>query len=600
MLFLLTHQLVSPSLHAHVCGLQPGKGSNQQDSDSGGCNRLDNDQSDCSSPPTPTPRPRRCHRVLQSSLSTTTSSSSPTSSLSPSSSPVSRSFSPFSKSHPLSPFSSSSGQMLIHGKLAHLNQSRQQQQFNSSHTSANLCNTPFKICSIKAWENAKSQSFYARDNVCNFIKWCRFLQVREAVIFESEDLVLHNNQRNVILCLLEVARIVCTKYGFVHVPGLVQLEKEIDQEIEREEQAKQQAGNNCNNGNDCHHYQDVAVEAIEPASKPLLRDSHTDPSSAKSQCDMQTTTDSLHTGKHLVDNWSSTDCGRSPSPAASSISMTSGTVSEIASTPDPVPRHQDDQSIGSAASSQSSDPRIKASQLDQKVMLIAKSFYGKKHNRIQRLEEGKYRISGKIVFVRLLRDRHVMVRVGGGWDTLPHFLERHGLEEDISAVDISPSDLLPMDTRPSETKRRDYNSPLLNKSLSTILFKSPSASNSFASAAPLASPLSPSLSQMPQALDMGSPPGACITSSSALSKSSSASSHSQLARSVSVNAHTTVPKVQRVNGSRSSIPTTPGSSLRSSASPMYRSPSASSIPILLRRCSSSAPLSRRTASRQVN
>jgi hypothetical protein len=40
--------------------------------------------------------------------------------------------------------------------------------------------------------------------------------------------------------------------------------------------------------------------------------------------------------------------------------------------------------------------------------------------------------------------------------------------------------------------------------------------------------------------------------------------------------------------------------LRSSASPMYRSPSASSIPVLLRRCSSSAPLNRRIAPRQVN
>lgn len=87
---------------------------------------------------------------------------------------------------------------------------------------------------VKCWENAKSQSFYARDNVCNFIKWCRFLSVREAVLFESEDLVLHNNQRNVVLCLLEVARIACTQFAFSPAPGLVQLEQEIDHEIELE------------------------------------------------------------------------------------------------------------------------------------------------------------------------------------------------------------------------------------------------------------------------------------------------------------------------------------------------------------------------------
>lgn len=89
--------------------------------------------------------------------------------------------------------------------------------------------------SLKCWETAKSRSFYARDNVCNFIKWCRFLAVREAVIFESEDLVLHNGQRNVVLCLLEVARIACTKHSFSPTPGLVQLEQEIDQQIQKEE-----------------------------------------------------------------------------------------------------------------------------------------------------------------------------------------------------------------------------------------------------------------------------------------------------------------------------------------------------------------------------
>lgn len=87
---------------------------------------------------------------------------------------------------------------------------------------------------VKCWENARSQSFYARDNVCNFIKWCRFLRVREAVIFESEDLVLHNNPRNVVLCLLEVARIACTRYSFSPAPGLVTLEQDIDAQIEKE------------------------------------------------------------------------------------------------------------------------------------------------------------------------------------------------------------------------------------------------------------------------------------------------------------------------------------------------------------------------------
>ncbi|OTF70285.1 hypothetical protein BLA29_011080, partial [Euroglyphus maynei] len=58
--------------------------------------------------------------------------------------------------------------------------------------------------------------------------------------FISEDLVSHVNQRNVVLCILEVARIACTKYSFSPAPGLVELEQEIDREIEQELQLQKQ------------------------------------------------------------------------------------------------------------------------------------------------------------------------------------------------------------------------------------------------------------------------------------------------------------------------------------------------------------------------
>ncbi|RZC42222.1 GAS2-like protein 2 [Asbolus verrucosus] len=43
-----------------------------------------------------------------------------------------------------------------------------------------------------------------------------------------------------------------------------------------------------------------------------------------------------------------------------------------------------------------------------------------------RVSEGKYRIGDTkvLIFVRILRN-HVMVRVGGGWDTLSHYLDKH-------------------------------------------------------------------------------------------------------------------------------------------------------------------------------
>nr|XP_053639390.1 GAS2-like protein pickled eggs [Cherax quadricarinatus] len=43
-----------------------------------------------------------------------------------------------------------------------------------------------------------------------------------------------------------------------------------------------------------------------------------------------------------------------------------------------------------------------------------------------KVSEGKYRIGDTrvLIFVRILRN-HVMVRVGGGWDTLEHYLDKH-------------------------------------------------------------------------------------------------------------------------------------------------------------------------------
>ncbi|KAI1298756.1 Growth arrest-specific protein 2 [Halotydeus destructor] len=278
------------------------------------------------------------------------------------------------------------------------------------------------MMTAKIWENAKSQSFYARDNVCNFIRWCRYLGVREAVIFESEDLVLHNNQRNVVLCLLEVARIACTRYNFEISPGLVDLEQEIDREIEREAQLV------C--GELASQFGQGQVSPASSAttdrcpSLPLATDDSAAGSSEDAGC------------------WSSEGLP-SPRRSPSANSLVSSASMASSSVPSSSGDHQGNDN----------NDQLLISQLDQKVMLIAKSFYGKKlRHGVQRLSEGKYRIAGKIVFVRLLRDRHVMVRVGGGWDTLQHFLERHGGED---APDISPSDLLPMDTRPSESRRRD-------------------------------------------------------------------------------------------------------------------------------------------------
>ncbi|KAF2364764.1 Calponin domain [Trinorchestia longiramus] len=69
-------------------------------------------------------------------------------------------------------------------------------------------------------------SFRARDNVSNFIRWCRQLGVHEVLLFETDDLVLRKNEKHVILALLEVAR-QGYKLGMA-APLLVQMEDDID------------------------------------------------------------------------------------------------------------------------------------------------------------------------------------------------------------------------------------------------------------------------------------------------------------------------------------------------------------------------------------
>lgn len=84
--------------------------------------------------------------------------------------------------------------------------------------------------------NAKAGTFFARDNVSNFIDWCRnSLGIIECLLFETEDLIMRKNERHVILCLLEVARR-GAKFGML-APLLVQMERQIDREIAAENKA---------------------------------------------------------------------------------------------------------------------------------------------------------------------------------------------------------------------------------------------------------------------------------------------------------------------------------------------------------------------------
>jgi hypothetical protein len=91
------------------------------------------------------------------------------------------------------------------------------------------------LINCKYRSDARPQTFNARDNVSQFIKWSRRVAgVREVLMFESDDLILRKNEKNFLLCLLEIARF-GAKFG-VSVPAIIKLEDEIEREIARDKQ----------------------------------------------------------------------------------------------------------------------------------------------------------------------------------------------------------------------------------------------------------------------------------------------------------------------------------------------------------------------------
>ncbi|UXI15300.1 hypothetical protein NH340_JMT01243 [Sarcoptes scabiei] len=367
-------------------------------------------------------------------------------------------------------------------------------RFSSNHSN--------NLSQFKCWSNAKSHTFFARDNVSNFLDWCRLFGVKEAVLFETEDLVSHVNQRNVVLCILEVARIACKKHSFQPAPGLVELEQEIDKEIEEELRKQNEQREKLDSFQEKFNRKKIEKFKPEVPKKPILLRNESIrrelwPSetiindcidSERNEFKLVNEINTMLPLMNLVDEDSNKLFNKnvcededednnliSNGPASSVESNKDGGFHEIESgsytssnnDSDHFVRSPSSNSVLSSTTSSSTTsatyfgessastcsltPTPMTSELDHKVMQIAKTYYGKEARQgVQRLSEGKYKIANRIVFVRLLKARHVMVRVGGGWTTLSHFLARHGGDPNQQ---ILPDELLPLDAKSSRMDR---------------------------------------------------------------------------------------------------------------------------------------------------
>ncbi|XP_049878655.1 GAS2-like protein 3 [Pectinophora gossypiella] len=270
---------------------------------------------------------------------------------------------------------------------------------------------PVPMIRGRCWQRAARRSFFSRDNTENFITFCRDLGVHENLLFESDDLVLHNQPRQVILCLLEVARL-ASKFG-VEPPGLVQLEKEIALE-ER----------------------DSGLDSAMSGAAWQFRDATPPP-----------------TDKSL-------EPPSTPDPNDNQLAVLDNADAEST------------KSEGTVASTDSDVPLKPTNELDKRVQLVTRLMErgcscgaGKcsKLLKVKKVGEGRYNIAGRNVFIRLLKGRHMMVRVGGGWDTLEHFLSRHEPCQ-VRLVTQGRRDVLPVTLPPPSTDDElDKLSPISRK-----------------------------------------------------------------------------------------------------------------------------------------
>ncbi|XP_065201355.1 growth arrest-specific protein 2-like isoform X2 [Planococcus citri] len=278
---------------------------------------------------------------------------------------------------------------------------------------AGLTSPPVPTIPSRCFKTAARRSFFSRDNMEKFILFCKKIGVHENLLFESDDLVLQNKPRNVILCLMEVSRL-ATRFG-VEPPGLVKFEREIAEEEESQ------------------HDSGLSHDSI---SSWQLRESPKPTSQPQRLCSSST---SLNNGKHYTNNIienvdeniaiNGNGVLRRTTSEYGPLNGTNGKSHHV----DSAAEDEWSRESSEERSDYGGTDRQSTDDLDKKVQrtthIVRKQCRcatGKCEKlQVKKVGEGRYTIGGRNVFIRLLKGRHMMVRVGGGWDTLENFLARH-------------------------------------------------------------------------------------------------------------------------------------------------------------------------------